>query len=161
VCFFGRHWLWPKSINTADLLALDKSSSRGKQIILRGRSPTEVIRSSVISQETSMEFIGTKEGPIWIPSPADDLQLSICVFGHMGRAEHCVRRATTDAITRVFYWSALPEDVHCSAGPVCTRSAILAVKRFRAPGVKQFMQRSQTSYFILISSLWEHYGVIS
>jgi Integrase zinc binding domain len=52
-----------------------------------------------------------RDGRIWIPSSADDLQLRICMVGHTGLAGHRGRQATTETIASTFYWITIVQDV--------------------------------------------------
>ncbi|KAF0730914.1 hypothetical protein Ae201684_011796 [Aphanomyces euteiches] len=52
-----------------------------------------------------------KEGRIWIPPTATDLQQRICIIGHQGAAGHRRIEATTKAVSDVFTWATLDADV--------------------------------------------------
>jgi len=52
-----------------------------------------------------------KDGAIWIPNEAVDLQLRICIIGHTSTAGHRGTNGTESAIREVYHWTTLRDDV--------------------------------------------------
>jgi len=51
------------------------------------------------------------EGKVWIPTTATDLQLRLCVVAHAGASGHRGVKTTLRALTNVFFWTTVAEDV--------------------------------------------------
>ncbi|KAJ0392197.1 hypothetical protein ATCC90586_010566 [Pythium insidiosum] len=52
-----------------------------------------------------------RDGKVWIPEDATDLQQRLCVLAHAGASGHRGIKPTTQALEKVFWWSTLREDV--------------------------------------------------
>jgi transposase InsO family protein len=67
------------------------------------------IRPPGLSQ--SHAVLRNPEGAIWIPDPASDLQLRLCVIAHTGPSGHRGQAVTESALRQHYYWSTMSADV--------------------------------------------------
>ena len=69
-------------------------------------------------------LFSTKEGVIWVPPDADQLQLRLIIIAHCGSAGHRGKHATLAALSSRFFWSGMRADIdeflrqclHCLPG---------------------------------------------
>lgn len=59
----------------------------------------------------STQFWVTNTGATWIPEPATDLQLRLCIIAHTSASGHRGRKATESALQANYDWKTLFADV--------------------------------------------------
>ena len=72
---------------------------------------TETDGLSDLSLSADSDLYLTKDGQVWVPAEAQDLQLRICIVAHTGPGGHRGHQATLKSVSTLFYWPTLTEDL--------------------------------------------------